>query len=74
MKAYEVYKKLYKEDVNIEDIDICPDMFQITDIGLCIKDCRTDEKVCEDCWNSEVSDERVDWLLECKRMCDLMCP
>jgi hypothetical protein len=72
MKAYEVYKKLYNEDINIKTTEACPDMFEITDTALCITTNRTDEKVCEDCWNREISDERVDWLMECKRMCRLM--
>ena len=31
MKAYEIYNKLYDEDINIKTTDVCPDMFEITD-------------------------------------------
>jgi hypothetical protein len=74
MKAYEIYNKLYDEDINIKTTDVCPDMFEITDDALCIITNRTDGKVCIDCWEREIGDEKVERLLECKRMCDLMCP
>jgi hypothetical protein len=72
MKAIEVYKKIYGEDLNIEDIDSCPDILEITDTALCIKTNRNDERVCIDCWNQEVSDKRVEWLMEAKKMCKLV--
>lgn len=74
MKAIDLAKKLNYINKNTTIVDICPDELNITDTALCITTNRNDDKVCEDCWNREVDDKRVEWLMECKRMCDLMCP
>ena len=73
MKAIELAKKLYP-DLSKGDIkyNTCPDILHIFDNGLCQKDKKCFEGECEDCWNREVDDKRVEWLLEAKKMCKLL--
>ena len=73
MKAYELAKKLYpalSKDDFIQET--CPDNLMIIDNIKCEKDKVYISDDCVKCWEQEVSDERVKWLIECKNMCRLM--
>jgi hypothetical protein len=71
MKAIDLAKKLnpkWSKEFIINRS--CPSLFQMVDDVI---EC-TNYTNCTDCWNQEVSEERVKWLLEANEMCKLMCP
>ncbi len=74
MKAIDLAKQLYpalsKQDFIVMT---CPDNLHIVDKIDCRKDKTFVDDECIDCWNVEVTQSRVDWLVKCKEMCDLMC-
>lgn len=73
MKAYELAKQLYpalSKDDFIQQT--CPDNLFILDKISCSKTKQFVDDVCVKCWNKEVSEKRIEFLLEVKRMCDLM--
>ena len=73
MKAYELAKQLYPA-LNKNDFiqQTCPDMLQICDKIDCDKHKFVVDEDCIKCWEQEVSQARANWLIESKRMCDLM--
>lgn len=74
MKAIELAKKLYpalSKDDFIQQT--CPDNLLITKKLDCKKDKTVVDHECINCWNQEVSDARADWLINSKKLCDLMC-
>lgn len=74
MKTIDLAKQLYpalsKQDFIVMT---CPDNLHIVDKVDCDKTKSFVDDKCIDCWNVEVSQTRIDWLVECKKMCDLMC-
>jgi hypothetical protein len=46
-------------------------LFSVDKIS-CSKTKQFVDDACIKCWNKEVTKERADWLIESKRMCDLM--
>ena len=74
MKAYELAKKLYPALSKNDFIqETCPDNLMIIDNIKCEKDKVYISDDCVKCWEQEISDIGVKWLVGCKRMCDLMC-
>jgi hypothetical protein len=76
MKAYEVAKKLYpllsKEDF-IEQT--CPDILNITEHKPKCCENNRNQSICENCvacWEQEVSDERFKWLIEARKICNVL--
>lgn len=74
MKAIDLAKQLYPALGKKDFIAMtCPDNLHIVDKIDCKKDKTTVDNECINCWNVEVSQARIDWLVECRKMCDLMC-
>ena len=74
MRACELAKLLYPSLSKNDFIQLtCPDILLICDKIECKKDKNCIDTECIDCWNREVKDARVEWLLESKKMCDFMC-
>jgi hypothetical protein len=76
MKAIDVAKKLYSS-LSKQDLkgQTCPDILMITDkvYESCkVTRCEYLCDDCEQCWEQEISQDKIDWLIECKNMCDLM--
>lgn len=76
MKAIDLAKKLYPALSKQDFIEqTCPDILMIIDKKP--KCCENERNKyindnCINCWNQEISQERVDWLIECKKMCNLL--
>ena len=73
MKAYELAKLLYpalSKDDFIQQT--CPDNLFTVDKISCSKTKQFVDDACVRCWEQEVSQARTNWLIESKRMCDLM--
>lgn len=74
MKTIDLTKQLYpalsKQDFIVMTY---PNNLHIVDKIDCSKDKLVVDDECVNCWNVEVSQARIDWLIECKKMCDLMC-
>ena len=69
MKAIDLAKQLYPALSKQDFIAMtCPDSLHIVDKIDCRKDKSTVDDECIDCWNVEVSQTRVDWLVKCKEM------
>lgn len=68
MKAIDLVKQLYpalsKQDFIVMTY---PDNLHIVDKIDCSKDKLVVDDECVDCWNVEVSQSRIDWLVECKK-------
>lgn len=74
MKAIDLAKQLYPALGKKYFITMtCPDNLHIVDKIDCKKDKTTVDNECINCWNVEVSQARIDWLVECRKICDLMC-
>lgn len=73
MKAYELAKQLYPA-LNKDDFiqQTCPDNLFIVDKISCSKTKQFVDDACVGCWSKEVSEKRIEFLLEVKRMCNLM--
>ena len=73
MKAIELAKVLYPSLSKQDIIELtCPDSLLIIDKISCSKTKQFVDDVCVKCWNKEVSEKRADWLIQSKKMCDLM--
>jgi hypothetical protein len=69
MKAIDLAKKLYPKMTKTEIINqYCPDTLQMCDKIDC-----EEGADCKVCWDREISEARCKWLLESRRMCDLLC-
>lgn len=55
---------------------ICPDKLQLCDSDKINCNCNRNKEFVDDecikCWSQEISKERVEWLMECKKMCEIM--
>lgn len=73
MTALDLAKKLYpalsKQDFIAET---CPDNLFLVDKISCSKSKLFVDDACIKCWNREVTKIKEDWLIEAKKMCDLM--
>lgn len=73
MTALDLAKKLYPALSKQDFIEqTCPDNLFLVDKISCSKTKQFVDDACIKCWNKEVTKERADWLIESKRMCDLM--
>ena len=73
MKAIELAKVLYPALSNQDIIEqTCPDNLLIVDKVSCSKTKQFVDDVCAKCWDKEVSEKRAEWLIQAKKMCDLM--
>jgi hypothetical protein len=73
MKAIDLAKVLYSALSKQDIIQLtCPDNLLIVDKVNCDKDKQFVDDKCVECWNKEVSDKRSEWLINSKKMCDLM--
>jgi len=73
MTALSLAKKLYPALCKLDFIQqTCPDNLQICDKIDCAKNKKAVDQKCIECWEQEVPQKRADWLIEAKRMCDLM--
>ena len=74
MKAIELAKVLYPALSNQDIIEqTCPDTLLIVDKISCSKTKQFVDDSCIQCWNRDVSEKKADWLIQAKKMCDLMC-
>jgi L-ascorbate metabolism protein UlaG (beta-lactamase superfamily) len=71
MKAIDLAKQLYPS-LSKEDIIslTCPHLLHICDEVICKHRKKIVDEECIECWNQEISEERVNWLLEAKSMCN----
>ena len=68
MKAIDLAKQLYPALSKQDFIAMtCPDSLHIVDRIDCSKDKLVVDNECINCWNVEVSQSRVDWLVERKK-------
>ena len=74
MKAIDLAKILYP-GLSKQDFiqQTCPDNLLITKKLSCLKNKTSVDNDCIECWNQEVSEERVKWLINSKKISDLMC-
>ena len=73
MNALDLAKKLYPALSKLDFIQqTCPDTLQICDKINCAKNKRLLDQLCIECWEREVSQKRADWLIEAKKMCDMI--
>lgn len=73
MKAIDLAKILYPALGKQDFIELtCPDNLFIVEKVKCNKEKYFVDNECEECWNKEVSQKRADWLIESKKLRDLM--
>ena len=73
MKAIELAKVLYpalSKDDFIQQT--CPDHLLIINEIECKKNKKYVDDECMNCWDMEISDKRAEWLIEAKKIRDLL--
>jgi hypothetical protein len=73
MRAIELAKKLYQALSKDDIVSLsCPDTLLICDKVMCNKDKEFVDNDCVKCWQQEVNQARIDWLMKANDMCKII--